>query len=340
LRRAIQSALGQTRHDLLVCVYDNSSGDETGSVVEDMAARDSRLSYYRHAQPIAVAENFLFGMERVNTPYFSFLSDDDVLFPRFYEIAIAKLEERPDALFAAGSTLEFDEGGSVRYAPLAFWGREGSYSPPEGFLAMLGNRHPTWTAILFRREALEKAGLLDTAIVGPIDLDYELRIASRFPYLVFFEPSAGYVHHQDRVSVAEDSGVIAGYRRIANKLSGDSRIDAALRAVIPKLLGKQMRLKLYEIAVKSIIASDDARAGGAAMVLRQEFSQPVIASAINAAIGVCRRAPPVRSALAAVEAMRLRARSSATRRRLLAGIGQDGSAYGRAFLANPQERRA
>ncbi len=328
LRRAILSVLAQTHRDLQVKVYDNASGDETPSVVAQIAAQDPRVTYYRHIVQVTAAENFLFGMRRVDTPYFSFLSDDDVLFPNFYASAISRLRSDEKTLFAAGSAIEFDQNGSVRYAPLCLWRREGRYAPPEGFFAMLGNKHPTWTAILFRREVVEKVGVLDDS-VGPIDLDYELRVAARFPYLVFFEPSAAYVHHQDRVSTTEDTGVIAGFARIADKLSADPDIDPALRARIPSLLARQMRFKLYEIAVKSVVMQKYDNAEAAATALRERFARPVTGWGIKMVVAACRRWPALGSSIAWLESVRLRQRSARTRRRLRATVGQDGSTFAR-----------
>jgi len=329
LRRAILSALSQTHADVQVCVYDNASGDDTAAVVAQLAAGDRRLSYYCHERHVDVVQNFLFGMQRVATPYFSFLSDDDVLFPTFYASAIAKLDAEPAALFAAGSAIEFDEAGTVRYAPLAFWDREGTFTPPEGFLAMLQNRHPTWTAVLFRKEALEQAGTLDAEMGGPVDLDYELSIAARFPYVTFFEPSAAYVHHGDRVSSVEDASVIASYQRMADKLSADVRIDDSLRAQLPRLLERQMRSKLYEIAFKSVVAGKDENALAAAALLRSKFRRPLVAACIETTARSSARIGGLRQALADLEHWRLRRRSAQTRRRLLATVGSDGSAYAR-----------
>ena len=332
LRRAIQSALEQTHRDVLVCVYDNASGDETAEVVRAIAAKDGRVRYYCHEQHIDVAHNFLFGMQRVATPYFSFLSDDDVLFPTFYAAAIASLRGQPDALFAAGSAIEFDESGSVRYAPLAFWKRAGRFEPPEGFFAMLHNRHPTWTAILFRAESLQRAGAIDAELRGPVDLDYELAIAARFPYVTFFAPSAGYVHHEDRVSAVEDASVIASYRRMSDKLAADPRIDQSLRTRLPALLQRQMRAKLHEIAFKSVAGGKDENAAAAAALLRSQFGRPLTAACIELTAGAARRFPPLRTLIARAEAWRLRRRAAGTRRRLLATTGSDGSDYARFLL--------
>ena len=62
-------------------------------------ARDPRISYSCHPSNVGGGANFLFGMRSVDTPYFSFLSDDDVLLPHFFETALVGFETRPSALY-------------------------------------------------------------------------------------------------------------------------------------------------------------------------------------------------------------------------------------------------
>ncbi len=329
LRRAIRSALAQEYGDVKVCVYDNASGDETAAVVAAIAAVDERVTYYCQERHLDVTENFLYGMERVATPYFSFLSDDDVLFPKFYATAVDKLAQHPDALFAAGSVIEFDQTGSVRYAPLALWDRDGRFSPPEGFFAMLDNRHPTWTGIVFRREAIARAGKLDPQVGGPIDLDYELRIAARYPYVIFYEPSAGYVVHGDSVSAGENANVIAGYQRIDQKLRADGALDASLRARIHESLQHQMQRKLHEIAFKAVASGNQDDAHAAAGLLRTSFGDPITALGVELAAIASGSLMPLRKLFATLELTRLRRRAAVARDRLRASTGDDGSAYAR-----------
>ena len=82
LRRAIASVLNQTFADLRLCIYDNASGDETSDVVEEFRKRDNRVVYVRRPENIGASANFVDGAGRVETPYFSFLPDDDILLPR------------------------------------------------------------------------------------------------------------------------------------------------------------------------------------------------------------------------------------------------------------------
>jgi|GEM_PF-4090006 len=83
LRRAISSVLNQTYPHFQVCVYDNASGDETASVVAELSKEDPRVKYHCHAENIGATENFIYGMEHVEIPFFTLLSDDDLIFPNF-----------------------------------------------------------------------------------------------------------------------------------------------------------------------------------------------------------------------------------------------------------------
>jgi glycosyltransferase involved in cell wall biosynthesis len=95
LRRAIESALNQTRPDGMVAVFDDASGDETEAVVGEVANRDPRVTYHRHATNLGLAGNFRFALDHVETPYFSILSNDDMLLPHMYEAALGALESHP-----------------------------------------------------------------------------------------------------------------------------------------------------------------------------------------------------------------------------------------------------
>lgn len=71
LKQAIHSVLEQTYPHFQVCVYDNASGDDTASVVTEMAKADPRIKYFCHKENIGAFNNFQFGLKRVETPFFS-----------------------------------------------------------------------------------------------------------------------------------------------------------------------------------------------------------------------------------------------------------------------------
>jgi glycosyltransferase involved in cell wall biosynthesis len=317
LRRAIASALGQTYRDLVVTVFDNASGDATESVVAGFAARDSRVRYVCRERNIGGPENFASALDGVETPYFAFLSDDDALFPRCYENCLRGFAAAPDALMSAASTLEMDAQGSVRFAPLGLWPRDGIYRPPESILLMLDNRHPTWTAVVFKREALSLVGGLDLAVGPPSDLDFELRIAARFPIVVDRTPSAVFSAHAESNTSRQDTTVADGMQLMADKLAADDRIPESTRAAVGMRLSRQIRFKLFEVCVKALVRRDDAVARQASERLRCRGDAGALHMTCSLLVGACRIVPGARALLRLAEGARLAARA----RRAAATVG-------------------
>lgn len=337
LKRAIQSVLAQTHRDLRVRVYDNASGDETADVVRRFAAADARVSYFAHAANIGATSNFEYGMREVATPFFSCLSDDDVLFPDFYATALAAFAPHADALMSICSTLEFTPEGRFLYAPLALWPRAGKYDPPAGAFAMLGNRHATWTGIVFRSTVLDEVGTIDADVGAPADLDFELRVAARFPFVVTFDPCAAYLNHAASVSAGEDASVIAGYRRMASNLASDDRLSAEFRERLASMLRVQMRRKLIEIVVKGICGERDDVAGIAADALAAGYRDALETRIALATFGLCRSSRAARSMLQAVERSRVRMRAAQSRRATRRRSGVDPRTF--AHFVRPETAR-
>ncbi|HYK52713.1 MAG TPA: glycosyltransferase family 2 protein [Candidatus Eremiobacteraceae bacterium] len=309
LKRALKSVLRQTYGDFRLCIYDNASGDDTEDVVREVAAGDPRITYFRHDSNVGGAANFLFGMTRVETPYFSFLSDDDVLLPDFFETAIAGFAQEPGALMSAASTVEVDERGAPLYEPLALWSRAGVFEPPSGAFAMLDNRHPTWTTALFKREAIDRIGLLDLEVGAPSDLDFELHLAACAPIVVSKRACGAYVRHAGAHAVGETAAVAVGFGRICDKLAVDERIEPAARSRLVARVRRQLRWKLVEICVKGLVRGDDSVAHDAALAMRDEYGPRIAGELLLACWRACTAAAPFRGMLRGVERARLRMRA-------------------------------
>jgi GT2 family glycosyltransferase len=310
LRRAIDSVLAQTYRDVCVRVYDNASGDETGEMVAAMAQADARLRYTARPVNVGAAENFIQASADVDTPFVSFLSDDDRLLPDFYANALRELERYAQAGLFSGSTLELDAADRVQYAPLAWWPREGLYEPAESVVRMLGNRHPTWTGIVFRTDALRAAGGLDRAASMALDLDAELRVAARYPIVISFAPSAIYAPHVGSVSAAETPAVIPSYERIIANIEAIGSLPQTVRERAATQLQRQLRMKLVEIAVKAQVRRDPATAEAAARLLRDRYGPRWLGASLALMQWTCAHVPGAQSLLEMVEARRLRVRAA------------------------------
>ncbi len=198
LPKAIESALAQTWKNLKVIVSDNASDDETPEIVQEIATKDSRVHYIRHAKNRGMQGNYEFGMSIIDTPYFSFLSDDDFLFPCFCEVAMRGFEQHPDAIFSAGATVCLAQDKSIIGLTLDAWPREGRYDPPDGLVTMCYQIPPPNT-ILFSKKAISAAHL-EKENFGCWDVEFLMQLASRFPFVISKTPCGAFVNHSESFS--------------------------------------------------------------------------------------------------------------------------------------------
>ena len=98
LRRAINSVLNQSYGNVKVKIFDDASNDETQDVVVKMQQGDKRIIYHRQEENIGLKKNYRFAFTtKIDSTYFSILSDDDFLLPNFYEEAVKVLEENKES---------------------------------------------------------------------------------------------------------------------------------------------------------------------------------------------------------------------------------------------------
>jgi glycosyltransferase involved in cell wall biosynthesis len=296
LSRAIRSALDQTHHDVRVVVYDNASSDGTEALVRAVADHDPRVTYYRHPQNIGGAANIAFGMERVATPFFSILCDDDVLLPRFYEIALREFERFPAAMFVGASTLEITGDGELVFAPAASWDRVGLFDSGEALRRMVGGKHPTLTNVAFRRELVDDVGTVDPEAGTLLDLDYYIRVCTKHPCAITREVAGFFVRHPNAWS---DSGasVDAEFGRLIRKSGGEPWLTATLAA--------QRDRRLFQLALRSLGRGDRAGAVAAARALEAHGARTNARFALALA-SIARFASPLPWAIRQVYALRLR----------------------------------
>jgi glycosyltransferase involved in cell wall biosynthesis len=202
LERAVMSVLNQTYSDFQLCIYDNASNDETPQVVDMLKKQDSRVKYHCHSENIGMIGNYKYAISKIETPFFSLLSDDDIYFPWFYESALQGFEEFPEAGFSAVSAIAMNEKGKVISVPLSLWKREGKYLFPEGLLELPG-KFPVPMCILFRREVLDEIEI-DTTNQLLWDCDFLMQIAARFPFYISKKPGGIFLQHPSSYSFSQD----------------------------------------------------------------------------------------------------------------------------------------
>lgn len=249
LKRAIRSVLAQTYSHIQICVYDNASGDETASVVAEISQNDPRVKYHCHFENIGAAKNFIYAAEHVETPYFSFLSDDDVLLPEFYETALMGFREHPESIFSATATISMNTQSKTLSIPLLAW-KPGFYQPPQGLLTMLKYSHPIWTGVLYRKEVISKIG---TDFIGS-DMSFGLLAAAHLPFTISLKPGAIFVIHASSGLVTTKFQLpwIPIWVKLVKKLCDDKKIPSDVRAYAKEVLERRIQRHLLVTGMAAI----------------------------------------------------------------------------------------
>ena len=177
VRAAVVSILRQTERDLGVVCVDDGSQDGTARILDDLAARDRRVTVVRGAgEGIARALNR--GLARCDADLVARMDADDLAHPRRLEVQREALSADP-TLTALGSRVTLFPRRTVRagMARYAEW-LNGLVTPELVHRDLLVESPLVHPAAMVRREPLDAAGGWRD---GPYPEDYDLwlRLAER-----------------------------------------------------------------------------------------------------------------------------------------------------------------
>jgi glycosyltransferase involved in cell wall biosynthesis len=251
LKKAIYSALNQTWRDLQVIVCDNASKDQTGNIVRAIQKRDKRVKYICHDRNIGMLANYQFALSILETPFYSFLSDDDVLLPNFCMDAMDAFSKYPDMGFFAGSTIIACKELGILRVPMDLWPREGVYEKGR-FVSTMVNRYPAPTAVLFH-----KVAEIDFQNQPAWDCDYLLQLAAEFPFFISKKPCGIMLHHNGSYTAHQSyertkNSVLRLVRRVEELPVRDAR-----RAALNALQDHLNKINFY--SVMSLLANRNAK---------------------------------------------------------------------------------
>jgi glycosyltransferase involved in cell wall biosynthesis len=238
LERALRSVLNQTYPHFQVCVYDNASGDETQEIVAKFMEEDHRVRYFCKSSNIGPYACFEYALNRIATPYFSFLCDDDAYLPDFFESALKKFAQYPAAMFAAGVMLVVKDNAIIEVtSPVS--GIDEYFTPPQSLIEITPDP-PVWPSILFRREAIDRVGTFDVETEWAFDSDFLYRIAARCPIILTKQPWGVFLMHAESISGRVASTMaekrVFGMKKLIENISSDDIIPLdARRAFVQKL---------------------------------------------------------------------------------------------------------
>ena len=118
LPESLGAICGQSRPADQIIVIDDGSTDGSAAIVEEVAARDGRITFLRNGRNLGLQESIARALPLVTTEYLAWAASDDRLLPDFLERSMPPLERHPDAglCFSELSTLQGDTGEVVGVA--------------------------------------------------------------------------------------------------------------------------------------------------------------------------------------------------------------------------------
>jgi glycosyltransferase involved in cell wall biosynthesis len=171
---AVESILAQTFCEFEFLIIDDGSTDRSRILLEDLAARDSRIRFFSRANT-GYTQALNEGLALSRGTFIARMDADDVSVPTRFEIQLAYLRAHPDCVAVGTGVLLIDPDGQ----PLCGWAK--SQSHEEIDRAHLGGQggamvHP---ATIFRRDTLLAIGGYRVEFEPAEDLDVFLRLAER-----------------------------------------------------------------------------------------------------------------------------------------------------------------
>ena len=270
LKRAVQSILDQDFKDFKLIIYDDASNDETSDLCMDFTKIDKRVEYYRHSQNCGTINNHNFALKKIETPLFSFLSDDDFMLPNFFTDAVATLKQTPEAICFCGSTLYVDFEGNIVGNDLENW-ENGVYQPPNGLLEMIRKKHPAWQSTLFKKEVINDIGIFDSEILA-MDYDYLLRVAThktivvnKKPYGVFQE----YPHSTElRYNITQFT---QGLLKVISNINLVNELAIYIKDEVEEAIMRTIHSSVFRDGLKAIGTDDKKNVQGAYDILNNLY---------------------------------------------------------------------
>ena len=208
LGRAVASAI-DAGSAVEVIVVDDASTDDTFPLFSERS--DIRYIRLAENQKTAGARNA--GLMAASAPYVAFLDDDDWRLPGSLDKQVQLMEADPDCALVYGQYLSADQDGNILDNPPL-----PTSDFPEGdiFWRLLDGNFVGCLTVLFRKDVVEKVGMLDTSpeMYGIEDFDLWVRIAELFSVRALKEPVG--VYRLPGVSSGQwSSNAAAQYWRIA-----------------------------------------------------------------------------------------------------------------------------
>lgn len=240
---AIASVVAQSWKNLEIVVVDNASTDDSWSVIQDWAARDSRIRAFHFDDWVRMPSNWNRALREARGDYVNLLSADDILLPEFVEQCMAMFAQRMGLGYVFTERALLDSEGAV-HEEIPFY-QTSAIIPglEEGRLNVIGS-HTAPSQVLIRRACLERVGFYDERFDWAFDMHMLLKLNLYYDVGYVQDALCHYRVHADMSSsrfAATGLGVMEIYRlklSILDDLPVHAQVWASYRsAMLENLAG-------------------------------------------------------------------------------------------------------
>ena len=193
ISEALKSIQEQTFPDWEAIVVDDGSTDDTVAVVEEFCRNDSRIVMLRHKLNRGAQAARNTGIKAARGEWIAFLDSDDQWLPESLELRLnVAIRENVPVVHSRANIVH--PGKPMQLYDLPAW---------SGWIYkdVLSREGPVFQALLVKKEALERIGYLDEAVVAYQEWDTAILLAQ---YCHFgFEPKPTFIYDyscQDSIS--------------------------------------------------------------------------------------------------------------------------------------------
>jgi len=238
IQDAIESVLEQTYETFELIVLDNASEDRTVEIVRSNV--DPRLRLVESKAAVGAIENWIRTCRLAQGEYLKLLCHDDFIDARQLAIQVKALEDNPTATISSTKRRLIDEDGHVLMDSFGL-GKMAGLVPGkkaiEECIAAGTNLLGEPAAVLFRRSAIEKAGVWSDAFPYLVDLEMYFRVLAQGDLFAIQAPLAAFRTHRaswsSRVRSSQGPQARALIRAWSSNGSGVSkraRVEGQVRA--------------------------------------------------------------------------------------------------------------
>ncbi len=195
LVECLESILEQDFQDYEFLISDDGSTDGSAAIIQDFAARDKRIRWWKNSQKQGLIGNHNVCLREARGEFIKFVHQDDkLLSPTAISKLVAALEANPSATLA-GCTQHLTDAPGKRAT--IFPGKSGVYDGKQVILAGL-EKHMNFvgqpTLTLFRRSACERG--FDLRFSGHLDVEMWWHLLEQGDFAYVAEPLGTWRTHE------------------------------------------------------------------------------------------------------------------------------------------------